>query len=362
MRKIITAGLAILLLACFVTVSASPGSVADPLVTQSHLRGTFRNSLRAGVEAPLEDVFNEALSRLNEIYIRHAGYEFAPRFSPVSLSQGYTLNLTTGSSFILLSGSATISVSYGEVIDISNGREVQSGYALTQNRRYFVTENTTAVITATSAVTGQVDGFFNTNDGTVRPPQQPPTTTGLPFNDVRQNDWFFNAVSFVFEKGFFAGTSENTFSPASSMTRGMFVTVLHRLEGEPRINAANLFSDVQDSGRWYHTAVTWANANNIVTGFEDGTFRPDAPVTREQMATIMHRYASFRAYGMSFDSAALDRFPDAGSVSGFALEPMRWAVTQAVIQGSDGRLLPLNTATRAQVAQIIYNFYHNVIN
>jgi hypothetical protein len=350
-----------MLLAGLVTVSATtPGTSANQLITQSFLRGEFADSLRNAAVAPLENAADLALSRLREIYVLHAGYSFAPRHTLVSLEQGDTLSLTTGSSFILTSGTAAITISDGAVINITTGREVASGETLTANRRYFGAENAAAVITATSGVTGYVDGFFLTGgdvgDIPAPPPPPPPPGQGLPFNDVNEGDWFFRAIEFVFRNGFFAGTAADTFLPGSPMTRGMFVTVLHRLDGLPATHGGSDFTDVRDPARFYYNAVLWANAHGIVTGVGDGRFAPDAAVTREQMAAIMHRYAQFRGFNMAYAGVMFDGFPDRGDVSDFAGDAMRWAVSWGIMHGSDGRLLPRNTATRAQVAQIIYNF------
>jgi len=351
-----------------ITTAATVGSPQNPLITQSYLRGQFTDSLRQSATASLESASDTAFARLHEIYISRAGYSFAPSFMPVELSAGQTVRLVMGSSFVHISGNASVGFSGGAVINISTGQEVTNGASLQLMHRYFIAEDTIAVVTAHSAVTGYIDGFYLTDgtlDAPITPPPPPPTDTtppqALPFRDVGQTDWFFNAVEFVFSNGFFAGTAADTFSPGSHMTRAMFVTVLHRLEGLPPISGQSVFTDVQDPTRFYYDAVKWANANGIVSGIGGGRFAPDASVTREQMAAIMHRYAEFKGYNLTSMPTAIDGFPDAASVSGFAVEPMRWAVTQSVLQGSDGSLLPLNTATRAQVAQIIYNFSSNVI-
>ena len=355
LKKILALGLVLLMLVfMFSALAGTPGTPENPLVTRSHLYGALRDSLRNSTVGTLERLTDAAVNRLHQIYITHAGYSFAPRLTPIALSQGDTVALTMGSSFVLLEGSASIAVLSGSVINLSTGDEVQSGEQLQQLRRYFGTEDTQAVITAHSAVTGHVDGFFiaGGNAAVIR---------RLPFVDVREADWFFGAVNFVFENGFFTGTSANTFSPASPMSRAMFVTVLHRLAGLPQAQGGG-FADVQDSSSWYYNAVMWANASGIVTGVGEGRFNPHSPVTREQMAAIMHRYAGFMNYDLSIDSALLAGFTDVAEISDFALEPVQWAVTHGIMQGSDGRLTPLNTATRAQVAQIIYNFHRNIIS
>jgi len=337
-----------------VTVSASnAGSTGDPLITLSYLRGTYTESLRADVSTALGNAADKAMSRLDEIYRNYIGYNFAPKFTHISLASGDSVRLTTGGSFILLSGTATLTISSGNVINVSTGNEVTSAVQLALNQRYFCAENTTVLITASAAATGQVDGFYLT-DGTATPVPQ------LPFTDVRATDWFYSAVDFVYKNNLFQGTSANAFSPGVSMTRGMFVTVLHRLDGLPSAGAGGGFSDVSDRTLYYYNAVTWANENKIVEGYADGTFRPDASVTREQMATIMHRYAIYKGRDMTASETAYNAFPDRNSVSDYAVSPLQWAVSWGVITGSDGRLLPQSTATRAQVAQIIFNYCEKI--
>jgi len=369
LKRLIAICLVLLMAVGMVTVSASPaGSIGDPLISRRHLEGAFAESLRTEVAEMLESSTGKALSRLYEIYLEVAGYIFAPRFTPVTISAGETLLLGPGASFVLLSGSASLTVSNGTVIDVATGNEAVSGLTLLQNHRYFCAENTMAGVTALSAATGLVDGFHYLG-GTIFAPQTPapppelppPAPQQLPFVDVPSTAWFRPAVEFVFQNGLFAGTGPTTFSPNAAMTRGMFVTVLHRLDGLPEVGFGGAFSDVVNPEAFYFNAVTWANINGIVTGFEDGTFRPNMAITREQMASIMHRYAAYRNRSMIVFDTSLDTFPDRGNVSHFALESMQWAVTWQIIRGTaDGRLMPRNTATRAEVAQIILNYTEHV--
>jgi len=340
-----------------VTVSASqPGTQGNPIISRSHLEGSFADSLRDDITASLEVAMNAALAGLDAFYLRAAGYTFTRRFTPVSIASGETIALGPGSSFILTSGTASLSAVSGTVVNISTGTTAGTGITLVANQRYFTTEDTFATITATAATLGLVDGFFNT-DGTATPPPPPPPVGTLPFTDVPSGAWFREAVEFVFSNNIFSGTSATTFSPNTPMTRGMFVTVLYRLDGQPAVAAdGSTFSDVRNPGAFYYNAVVWANTNGIVAGFADGTFRPSTSVTREQMAAIMHRYAEFRGHDLSAPGNAFDMFPDVNNVSGFATEAMRWAVSQEIIRGSGGMLNPRNTATRAEVAQIILNY------
>ncbi len=184
------------------------------------------------------------------------------------------------------------------------------------------------------------------------------TNGTLPFTDVRESDWFYDDVVFAYENGLFSGTTATTFSPYASMTRAMLVTVLYRLEGEPSVTGRSGFSDVT-FGSYYENAVTWAADNGIVNGTSATTFSPSEHVTREQMAAILCRYAQYKQYGTSA-SASLNAFSDAVAVSTYAKAPLSWAVAEKLINGTDGRLLPRASATRAQVAAILHRFVENI--
>lgn len=182
----------------------------------------------------------------------------------------------------------------------------------------------------------------------------------LPFTDVSTSDWFYDDVAFVYENGLFSGTDSRSFSPNASMTRAMLVTVLYRLEGEPTVTGRSSFTDVR-SGAYYEKAVIWAAANGIVTGTDSTSFSPDAKVTREQLAAILYRYAQYRKLDTDA-SAKLNSFTDADSVSAYASEAFGWAVSEGLINGASGKLMPKGDATRAQVAAILHRFVKNVLN
>ena len=180
----------------------------------------------------------------------------------------------------------------------------------------------------------------------------------LPFTDVRETDWFYDDVVFAYENGLFSGTTATTFSPYAPMTRAMLVTVLYRLEGEPAVTGRSGFSDVT-IGSYYEAAVTWAADNGIVNGTSAVTFSPSENVTREQMAAILCRYAQYKRYDTAA-SAGLSAFSDAAAVSTYAEAPLSWAVAEKLVNGTDGKLLPRASATRAQVAAILHRFVENI--
>ena len=184
------------------------------------------------------------------------------------------------------------------------------------------------------------------------------TNGTLPFTDVRESDWFYDDVVFAYENGLFSGTSDTTFSPNTSMTRAMLVTVLYRLEGQPAVNGRSGFSDVQYNG-YYEDAVTWAADNGIVNGISTTMFSPNANVTREQMAAILYRYAQYKKYNTAA-SSSLNSFSDHTSVSGYAVASLQWSVAEKLVNGSNGKLMPTGNASRAQVAAILHRFAENV--
>ena len=184
---------------------------------------------------------------------------------------------------------------------------------------------------------------------------------GSRFTDMpAENNWAHTGIDFVVDHGLFGGTSATTFEPETAMTRAMLVTVLWRYEGQPK-GYQNTFSDVNTkTGSWYIDAVAWASANGVVNGVGNGKFDPERKITREQMATILFRYAQKKGIDTS-NRGNLNGFPDANKISGYAKDAVAWAISESIITGSDGRLLPQNNATRAQVATILMRFIANVI-
>lgn len=185
--------------------------------------------------------------------------------------------------------------------------------------------------------------------------------TELPFIDVRGDDWFYDDVAYVYENGLMNGTSETTFSPYISTTRGMIVTILYRMEGRPAVFEACPFTDVK-AGAYYERAIVWAAENGIVKGYGNGCFGPDDQITREQMAAILYRYAKNRGLDVSVgENTNILSYDDALDISEYAVPAMQWACGAQIIHGADGRLTPGEKATRAQVAAILHRFCENVL-
>ncbi len=170
------------------------------------------------------------------------------------------------------------------------------------------------------------------------------------FGDVVEDAWYYDAVTFTAARGIFSGTCEGSFSPDSTMTRGMLATVLHSMENNPEPSAKDIFLDVKPDA-WYADAVCWVAEKGIVAGYGGGLFGPSDCVTREQLATILWRYAGSQA-----STHSLDRFTDADQISDYARQAMAWANEHGIISGmDDGRLAPQGSALRSQVAQMLMN-------
>lgn len=181
------------------------------------------------------------------------------------------------------------------------------------------------------------------------------------FTDVKAADWYHGAVDYVSLRGLMGGVGNNAFSPNTTMTRAMLVTVLYRLSGSPAVTGTNPFTDVPN-GQWYTNAVIWANENNVVTGYGNGKFGTNDSVTREQIATIMCRYAKQQGVNVA-KTCSLAHFTDGAKVSSWADEAMRWANSIGLITGRTATTLaPQNTATRAEVATILMRMCENVLN
>ena len=243
-------------------------------------------------------------------------------------------------------GSALESVSAlgGTRIDLADYTPVRAGYVF-------------AGWYADAALTEAVSSVELLKDTTVYAKW---TEAEFPFTDVKTDDWFRGDVEYVYDKGLMDGTGDTTFSPYLSTTRGMIVTILYRLEGCPAVTGSNPFDDVAD-GKYYTDAVIWAAENGIVDGYRDDEFRPEENITREQLAAVLYRYARFKGIDVSVgeDTNILD-FSDAETVSDWAVPAMQWACGAGLIEGSGGRLMPRDEATRAQVAAILHRFCGNL--
>lgn len=183
-----------------------------------------------------------------------------------------------------------------------------------------------------------------------------------PFTDVAADAWYADEVQWVYDQSLMDGVGNGNFAPATTTTRGMLVTILWRLEGEPEPAAANPFTDMAD-GQWYTEAVIWAAENKIVEGYGANLFGPADDITREQLATILYRYAQYKEYDVSVgENTNILSYVDAFDISEWAIPAMQWACGAGLISGvTEDALAPQSAASRAQLAVVLYRLNENVI-
>ncbi len=203
--------------------------------------------------------------------------------------------------------------------------------------------------------TGYISEEYITKVNTKKDTYKVPTDTDLPFEDVDSDEWYYSAIKYSYNNKFISGTTSTTFSPDMKLTRGMLVTILHNMEGKPKVTEVNKFPDVQDSTMYYYKAVNWAIKNKIISGYNNGKFGPDDLITREQLAVILWKYSRYK--GTYKDKTAdYSKFSDSKKISEFAQKGMNWAVGVGVITGSQGQLLPQGNASRAEAVSMIYKY------
>lgn len=181
---------------------------------------------------------------------------------------------------------------------------------------------------------------------------------GLPdvsFTDIDKKLWYYDGIDYCVKNGLMKGINDTQFDPYGAATRGMLVTVLYRIEGEPETSGASSFADVK-SGDWYADAVAWGESTGVVKGYGNGLFGPNDALTREQFATIMYRYAAYKGEDISA-SVSLSKFVDCAKVSTWAESAVKWAAAEELIIGDDNSMLdPLGTTQRCEAAEILYRY------
>ena len=226
-------------------------------------------------------------------------------------------------------------------------------------------------------LTKEIDEVYLTQDTTVyakwekikeEVPEEPEEveeveeTETISFLDVKESDWFYEAVSYAVENGLMSGMSEDIFAPNTPLTREMLAVVLYNVEEQPESTEANTFTDVKGD-MWYTDAILWANENGIVAGYDNGAYGVGDLITREQFAAILYRYAQFKGYDVSIgaDTNILS-YADAFAISEYAYPAMQWACGAGIMGGmDDGTLMPQGKATRAEAAAMLMNFCENVV-
>ena len=181
-----------------------------------------------------------------------------------------------------------------------------------------------------------------------------------PFKDVNASDWFYDAVQYVYENDLMSGTGDEKFSPDEVATRGMVVTILYNMEGKPEVSNSP-FTDVP-ANEWYAAPIAWASANGIVSGYGDGKFGPNDPVSREQMATILYQYSQHKQYDLAAQGSVF-AFSDGDQASRYALTPLSWAIGKGIISGVGSNLLdPDGNTERSHMAAAMKSFCEKVVS
>ncbi len=215
-----------------------------------------------------------------------------------------------------------------------------------------------ATVSSTGVVTGVKEGTVTITATTTDGSNKKATcnvTIAMPFKDVDTSYWAYTSIKCMYERKYMSGVNTTTFLPRAKITRGMIVTILHNMEGQPYISGKCKFLDVQNANEWYYSAIKWASANNIVSGYSNGKFGPNDPITREQLAVILNQYCKYKGKYKAV-KADYSQFSDSNKISNFAKWGMNWAVGTNVINGSNGELNPQGTATRAEAAVMICNY------
>ena len=356
-KKLLITALTLVLAVGAVRVFAA-GGASNTTVSVSYLNNTFLPALEQTIQkraqADTQAVYNAAVEKLDGLGASYmtalgatenlSGWSYSGTASLHELSRGDVLQVSAGSTLLWTAGAATATVG---LVDATAGAEVAAGGKLTGGHRYLNGGADTAVtVTVLSdAATAALEGYWSLQESG----EQVSVFTDL----VQSKDWFYDAVRYVVDQGLFNGVTATQFSPNAGMDRSMLATVLYRMEGAPTEGYSGVFTDVKD-GQWYTAGIEWAAANGIVYGVGDGVFLPSRSVTREQIASMLYRYAGQYLKLDVSQTGDLTSFSDSGKVSDWAEESMTWAVGAGIITGSDGgTLLPGNNATRAEVATML---------
>lgn len=356
-KKIIAAAAAIAILAAVIGgAMAASGSSGDPFITLSYLRETFLPQLQSEMQERAHQdtaqVEQDAMAKLDALagsYLAQAGGGlYADTFERLTLARGDRLGLPAGASIQFEGGVCELLVASGRLLDVTEGSALAAGGTLRAGHRYIAADDTACTITAVSdSVYVSVRGSYMLDVSGM---------TYSPFTDLCQTEWYYNYTIFAYERGLFTGTSDTTFSPIDKMNRAMLAAVLSRMDGRTVSAPSVGFSDVPD-GQWFSTAVNWAAVNGIVTGGDDGKFRPNDNVTREQLCTMLYRYAQ-NYLGMNVSvSADLSVYSDRVKISPYAQDAVAWAVSRGIVTGTSATTLsPGGTASRAEVATMLQRF------
>ncbi|MBQ6810929.1 MAG: S-layer homology domain-containing protein, partial [Firmicutes bacterium] len=300
-----------------------------------------------------------------------SGGTYSDNSAEAYLAEGYVLESyedADGNTVYGVEPTYTVTITIPEgaaiVVKDADGKEVEANedktYTLVDGTyTYTVTKDGYKAATKEFTVEGEALELTVTLEENSAPAPNPPATPEIfpekVFEDVKVDDWFYGDVKFCMENGLMKGMSDTAFEPDTIATRGMIVTMLYRLEGEPAVSegAEIKFTDLEED-EWYTDAVIWAAQNEILFGYTDGTCRPNEQITREQMACFLYRYADMKEAVPAGDHGLVEAFPaDGDTVSEWAVDAMSWATGTELIKGyGDGVLAPQDFAKRSQVAAV----------
>ena len=268
----------------------------------------------------------------------------------------YKVSFDAGSHGKITSGSTTVSVTRGSKVKEENVPTVTAndGYVFLgwSTDGETVTDVTATVIKKATSFTALYEA---TDAPAVTDKPAAADAPENPFTDVSESDWFCDDVISVYKNGLMSGVSDTEFAPYMNITRGMFVTVLYRMEGEPETELDYTFTDVS-ADEYYASAVAWACGNNIVTGYSEQEYAPDDIITREQMAAIIYRYAKLKGYDTSINGGI--SYADSGDISDYAKDAVIWNSANGILQGNEDKTFaPQTNATRAEAAAVFVRIY-----
>jgi hypothetical protein len=278
-------------------------------------------------------------------------YSYVNSSSSSSETTSYYISVPTDSQ----KGTISVSPSKAQAgTTVSVKISPDEGYGL---KELIITDQNGKQITPTKV--SDTEYTFTMPKGNVKIKAEFAKISPLPFVDVETDDWFYDAVKYVYDNAIMTGTKDDLFSPEKTLTRAEAATVLWRLEGEPQVNYALDFTDTA-TGQWYTEAVRWAAAEKIMEGYGDNLFGTNDVITREQLATILYRYAEYKGYDLTAQGD-LSTFTDANQVSGWAQEALEWASGAKLMEGNQGILTPGGDTTRCEFATMAMRFMENIV-
>ena len=335
-----------------------------------------------GSEKPLENINTMTISvtlpaefASKTVYIQHKGYEYSATanargeitftnphgFSEFTFStEPQAVAEIDGTSYTSLQAAVDDATANDIIVVKKNTGDLSATANKTVKVKNGTENNIKVTINGVSKTIGQnkIETFVYTSGGGGAPTE--PEEPTWPFEDVTEgDDWFYDAVAYVYENGIMAGTDETIFDPYMELDRAMAAQLFYNLEGKPAVTGDSTFTDVT-SGHWAVDAITWAAQNDIVAGIGGDLYDPDSNVTREQFAVMLYKYARFKGYDLTA-TGDLTQFPDAGSISSWAETALSWANGKGLINGHEnGTIDPKGSTIRAQAASIMANFDQNV--